>query len=658
MAIAPSKTEYPKPEPASGVSPRAVLLGLGLVILINLWMPYSEYIVLASRMNLSHFPVAVFILFILIRYLLNPILSAIKSTHQLTSSEQLVVIAMGLAGGVVPGSGVLGFLFGTIATPYYFATPENRWAEFFHANLPSWLVPPNTNGAMRDFYEGAIPGAPIPWAIWAAPLFWWLLLIAAVVFVSACIAVILRRQWSENERLTFPLLSPTLQIISSEHISGEPLKYKGLYWAGFALSFGIFSWNILHYFWPIIPDIKLTLPFFYFAKGYPPIFPRFNIYVMGFAYFANLDVLFSMWFFHLLFYQIPGGLLNRIGYDMPGRGDPYGALNFSGAGWLCFGALFFFVFWGLYISRHHLKAVFLKAINARHPIDDSRELLSYRTAVFGLLIGTFFITVWLNQSGMAPLVIALYVLGTFVIYVGVARVVAQTGILFVQAPISAQVFTMYSMGAQSLSTPTMTSLALSYAFTNYIRGLFMPAFIHIAKLSEWVKTDQRKLLGAVFLGLFVGCMAFILYVIPLGYERGAFNFNDIPIKSGTNRIYPVILSKIVNPFGPDWQRLGFFGGGAALMGLLTFLQYRFTSWPLHPIGLTVCSTNVARSNQVSIFIVWAFKLLVLRFGGVSAYRRFQPFFIGLLTGYGLGVTLSFIVDAIWFSGQGHYVHRW
>jgi hypothetical protein len=94
------------------------------------------------------------------------------------------------------------------------------------------------------------------------------------------------------------------------------------------------------------------------------------------------------------------------------------------------------------------------------------------------------------------------------------------------------------------------------------------------------------------------------------------------------------------------------------MVLLTFLQYRFPGWPLHPIGLTVSSTNVARSNQVSIFLVWFFKLIVLHLGGVAAYRRFQPFFIGLLTGYGLGVTLSFVVDAIWFSGQGHYVHRW
>ena len=38
------------------------------------------------------------------------------------------------------------------------------------------------------------------------------------------------------------------------------------------------------------------------------------------------------------------------------------------------------------------------------------------------------------------------------------------------------------------------------------------------------------------------------------------------------------------------------------------------------------------------------------------YRRWQPFFVGLLIGYALAVTLSFIVDLVWFPGQGHVVH--
>ncbi len=38
------------------------------------------------------------------------------------------------------------------------------------------------------------------------------------------------------------------------------------------------------------------------------------------------------------------------------------------------------------------------------------------------------------------------------------------------------------------------------------------------------------------------------------------------------------------------------------------------------------------------------------------YRQWQPFFIGLLVGYALAVTLSFVVDMVWFPGQGHVVH--
>ncbi len=647
-------------ERSRGVTLRTVCLGLVVIVVINLWMPYSEYIVFASRMNLSHFPVALFIFFIVLTCFVNPLIKCFLPSSALSPAEILVIIAMGLAGGVVPGSGVMGFLFGTIASPYYFATPENRWAEYFHDHLDSWLVPPNRDEAMRYFFEGAPPGYDVPWDIWLIPLFWWLAFVAAIVFVSACLAVVLRRQWSDNERLTYPLLSPTLQMVhESDRPQLRPPFTMGVrFWFGFCLALGIFSWNILNYFWPIIPKIEMAYPFFYFAPGFPPIFPRFNIYIMGFAYFANVDVLFSMWFFHLLFYQIPGGILNRFGFTMDPRGDPYGSLVFSGAGWLCFGALCFFVFWGLWISRNHLKDVFLKAFKTDHPIDDRNEMLSYRTAVFGSILGTLFVVGWLLRSGMEPKALFFYLVGTFVIYVGVARIVAQTGILFVQAPISAQVFAIYSLGASSLSASTMTSLALSYTLTNYIRGLFMPALVHITKLSEFIQANKRRLLGVVILSLLTGCATFILYVIPLGYHQGAFNFNDIPLKAGTNRIYPIVIKKIVNPFDTDWLRMGFLGGGAGLMGILTYLQYRFTWWPIHPIGLTICSTNVARSNQVAIFIVWAFKSLALRFGGVAAYRRYQPFFIGLLTGYGLGVLLSFVVDAIWFPGQGHYVHRW
>jgi hypothetical protein len=47
-----------------GPTLRAVGAGLAVIALINVWVAWSEYIIHASRMNLSHFPLAFYVLFL------------------------------------------------------------------------------------------------------------------------------------------------------------------------------------------------------------------------------------------------------------------------------------------------------------------------------------------------------------------------------------------------------------------------------------------------------------------------------------------------------------------------------------------------------------------------------------------------------------------
>jgi len=47
-----------------GLTVRSFLLGLVIISFVNIWIAYSEYIVHASRMNLSHFPLAMFVVFL------------------------------------------------------------------------------------------------------------------------------------------------------------------------------------------------------------------------------------------------------------------------------------------------------------------------------------------------------------------------------------------------------------------------------------------------------------------------------------------------------------------------------------------------------------------------------------------------------------------
>ena len=113
-----------------------------------------------------------------------------------------------------------------------------------------------------------------------------------------------------------------------------------------------------------------------------------------------------------------------------------------------------------------------------------------------------------------------------------------------------------------------------------------------------------------------------------------------------------------DPFPTDWKRILFFGIGAGVMAAFTFLRYQLSWWPIHPIGFPLAGADCLATLAMPVFIAWMGKYALMKLGGVALYRRAKPFFLGLLIGYVSGVTASFLVDMIWFPGQGHMVHWW
>ncbi len=651
---------HPLPEPSPqrrGLTLRAVAIGLLLIVLVNVWVAWSEYIVHASRMNLSHFPLAFYVLFLLV-ILSGRALGRLHPRLALTQPELLTVAAMGLVGACVPASGLTGFLLGIIATPYYFATPENQWGAYFHDHIPAWLAPSDRGGAMQAFFNGLPPGQPVPWGVWAAPLFWWLLFIGGIVLVSACLSVLLRRQWAQHERLAYPLVAVTLDLTSGSETPGllPPFVRSRGFWAGFAVPFGIISWNVLTTFEPGIPAIPALGNWFTFARDFPSVHTRINFFTVGFAYFAGPEVLFSIWAFFLLF-VLESGLLNRFGYGIGPIEDQWSSYD-AASSWQNFGAFLVLVLWGLTVGRRHLRDALGKAVGRANGLDDRDEAMSCRAAALGLLFGLVFLTAWLCAAGMEVRLAALFLAATFLTYIGIARIVAESGLIYVRTPLSAQSFAYYLLGASSLSPASLTALAFSYAIIANGRGLFMTALVHAVRILDAIRTDRRRVLRVVLLGLGVGVLVSVALTIHLGYDIGAYNFNDTPFSSLSQSVYRDTVAKMRGPLPASDERLRFLAVGGAGMALLTLLHYRLTWWPLHPIGFAISSNYLTRFSVFSIFIAWACKAAILRVGGVGLYRRSRPCFVGLLTGYALGVAMSFLVDLVWFPGQGHQIHSW
>lgn len=633
---------------------RALLLGVFLAALINVGSPYSLYILDSSKWTVGYLPSSVVVLFTALVFL-NAVLVSWAKVRLLSATELGLVFIMALVSASIPTWGTSTYLIAVIAAPQYFASPENGWNESIVRFIQTWLVPQDAL-ALKWFYNGIPAGKSIPWGAWAVPLFWWISLVMAVFFFCHCLVAALRKQWVEYERLPFALMEVPQQLISIPEGSAWPgFVHKRVFWIGFGLPFAIVMWNTVTYFTPAFPPIP-TAFFGYLQIGreFPAIEPIVNFAIVGCTFFVHLDVSFSIWFFTLLT-MLQEGLFNRLGFTIPGR-DVY-TMGPEAIGWQAFGAMAVMVVNLFWIARGHFRNIWRKAWTNDPAIDDSDELMSYRSLVIGLALSLLYIVFWLWRSGMSFLGLSLFILATIILYTGITRVVMEGGLLFVRGPLVGQTFVGYALGGPNMSVESHVAFGLSYSWHHELEEFFMAASANSSKITDHMKMRRSSVTICIMLAALVAVLVSTVYALYMGYSYGAYNYGGWMFDYGSQVPYVEVLRKINETEGPDWTRLGFAGLGAGIMGWLIFMRYRFPWWPIHPIGMPVgiCSYPVT-IFIFSIFLAWLLKWIIMRSGGIQLYHRAQPFFIGIILGYFTGIGISFVVDMIWFPGQGHSIY--
>ena len=641
-----------------GITVRTVLIGLGFIAGLDTLAIYIRYVSHGSLMTYSHIPMAMLIVLILM--LFGGAMVARLTGVTLSLSEWHTILAMGVVGAAVPCFGLTGYLIGFMAAPHYFSTPENAWEKHLLPRVPDWLIPSDDGMAVSWFFEGLPKGAGVPWGAWALPLLWWGTMIAAAFVALACVAVIFRKQWVQNERLVFPAMAPLIDLASNpgsgRHFLPEFSRHY-LFWIGFGISFGMIAWNCINYILPGFPQFPIySSRWYWIDRQYPPINGFLGLFTIFFSYFASLDVLFSIWFFDLVFI-LEGGALNQMGLTAI---SPYyyrGVYYWQTAG--AFVVLVCSIFW---VARRHLWEVFRKALGRAPDVDDRDELLSYRSALIGLAAGLAYMWMWLVRIGFDPMQGAMLLVAMIFAYVGMARIIADTGLPYTNVPVGPWGLVAPWIGGQGISATTEVAYRFSSILTSHFKGLFLPALSHVGRVSEGIRGDKRRVMAAIGLGAAVSLIVSVVLTLHLGYRDGAYNFNSWEIVRAAESGFNSTVDSIKKPKPPFYrenpEELTFFGVGGGLMAALLYLRYRFVRWPLHPVGLAISGSYLARRTSFTIFVAWLIKLVMLKVGGPAVYRKSRPFFIGLLVGYIMGVALSAFVDMAWFPERGHTVHRY
>ena len=633
----------------SGLTLRSLLIGSFLVFSIGSGAPYANMALRGSYMALDFSNAGAIFLFFTLVLLCHTGLKLIHHRLGFRNQELVVIYIMALVGSSIPTLGLTENLLPIISGVFYYATPENEWASLIHPYVPSWMVP-QSESAVKYFFEGLPEGTPIPWSAWKTPLLAWLSLILVLYFSMLCLMVILRRQWIQHERLIFPLVQLPLAIIEDGEKSSalRPFFKNPVMWGGFALPFAIGSIRALHNYHNFIPDINLVtnIPLF---RNTANLTVALSFPMVGFSYFVNLDIAFSLWFFNLVA-KAEEGCFNVLGVSSTetlyyAEASPIFAHQGMGA----FLVLVLFGFWS---GRKHIANIFRKAFQGDRNVDDADEILSYRVAVFGLVGSTLFAAGWLWTAGMAFWVVPLYLAGMFLLFVGVTRVVSEGGVASTRSPMVPADFITSGVGNSVLTPLTLTTLGFTYAWVTGMRNLLMVSCANGLKLAEeCLPRRKRGLFWAILLAILVSLASSIWTVLYLSYTYGGINLNSWFFGPTGAPVYPFnfVTRELHNPDGPDIAGWISTLVGGSIMSLLMLARQRLLWWPLHPLGFAISTSSMTNYISFSVFLAWLIKSIVLRYGGPVLFRRTRPFFLGLIAGQFTCAGVWLIID--YFTGM-------
>ena len=633
-------TEEPAPRARlGGFSLRAVLLGLCLLPVNAIWVTVVEvrwYSLDGSCLPL--FVTPVFMLLVLAGG--NAIVSRLRPRLALTQAELLTIYIMVVVSSTLSGHDMIQNLFGTIGHAYHFATPENGYETLFWRYLPDWMVVKDRH-ALDLFYEGGVNWFQLDLLrAWAMPLLMWGLFTFVLILTMLGINVIIRKPWTEHEKLAFPLVVLPLEL--TRDLQHARFFRNRMMWAGFAVAAAIDILNGIHTLVPSVPMLKTTFgSFSNLVSDYLNYRPwnamgsvRLSLYpfMIGLAFFLPSDLSFSAWFFYVV------GKLQLVGSALIGReslrGLPY--LNEQAAGaWLMLAVV------SLWATRAHLRAVWRKAWGLPSGLDDRTEPISYRAALLLIMVGLIIIFAWCMAAGMTfwPIVgmMSIY----YLLSIAMTRVRAELGapheIYFVNPH-----RIMTGIGrAGSFRDADLTILATHYWYNRCYRCHPMPNQLEAFKMAQQSSLDRRRLFWALALATVGAIVASYWSNLKVTYDAGAAaKARGFKGWLGWEAYDGFLRPWLLSPAETNWGGvIAMIAGGVVVVGLQA-LRTRFVNLPFHPAGYALAISFAMDYFWFAVFVSWLLKVIILRYWGGKAHRQAVWVALGLIAG-------DYFVGSIW-----------
>ncbi len=614
----------------AGVTWRSLLIGLALIPLNCIWVVQVEIVHYSGHPTcLSIFSNAVFSLLLVMAA--NAGLRLARPSWALSQGELLTVYIMTALGSSLAAHDLMQMLIPIIPHGFWFATPENGWESLLHPYLPSWLTMGDQT-ALDGYYEGRTSLLdPRNYRPWLRPLFWWGTHIAVSVFTMLCINVLMRRQWTDNEKLTYPLIQLPVEMTAPAR---PGLWRHPLLWVGFAGGALLDIYNGIAFLVPRLPVINVKVQDVSARFARPPwnalgwTMISFYPFAIALGYFLTTDVCFSCWFF-FLFRKALQVVTAAAGWGrIPGA--PFAPEQSWGA-WMAFLGL------AVWVARDHLRGIWRRAWHAAGP-DDSAEALPYRWALLGAAVGVVCLVLFWHATGASIGIILLYVILYLAFSTAIAKMRAEVGPPTHEMGWMATTRMIVSMfGTRALGPRNLVMFCLLHFNNRMYRSHQMPVMLEGLKMAETAGIRARRLAVAMLLAVVLGIVSGYWALLSDAYgQRGAVGTGFAA------ETYNPTAAWLRDPLPRSPVRVAFMGVGAAVALLLGTLRLRFLHFPFHPAGYALGMVFGIDYVWIPLILAWLLKTLVLRYGGPRIHRAIIPLACGVILG-------EFAVGSFWSS---------
>ena len=214
------------------VTLRSLLFGVLLIPINVYWVTLVE--VKYYSMDGSCLPLfiePVFILFVVT--CLNFILKWLTPRSALNQAELLIIYIMLVVSMTFAGHDTFQNLFGQISHAFWFATPENEWEQLFFRYIPAWLTVADKPVLEGDYNGDSSVYNERNFLPWVEPLLLWGAFFIALVIMMLCLNTLIRRRWTEHEKLAYPIIQLPLGMTER---GGSALFRSKIMWIGFGLA--------------------------------------------------------------------------------------------------------------------------------------------------------------------------------------------------------------------------------------------------------------------------------------------------------------------------------------------------------------------------------------------------------------------------------------